>query len=104
MRCTISPALRSHYPYTDEDYVPISPELRATFCTRLSDALTQAAKETENVVPGGPDMDGSLQEMTQVFFYRAARILDGIVQVLKLDQKENRWTMEMKGQRDIEIT
>jgi hypothetical protein len=87
IRCTISTAFKSHNPYGFYHPV-ISPEFRATFSPPLSDALIQAAKKAEEMIPAHPtqidnqpNLDGSPQDLTHVL--RAAKILDEMGLVLK---------------------
>ncbi|KAJ7245468.1 hypothetical protein C8J57DRAFT_1242088 [Mycena rebaudengoi] len=87
IKCATSTAFKSHYYDDILGHIPISPNFRAAFYTPLGDSLIQAARNAEDMVPGGPtqsdnqpDLDGSLQEKTQ-------------------NQKGNRRTVEKKGQR-----
>ncbi|KAJ7245581.1 hypothetical protein C8J57DRAFT_1679668 [Mycena rebaudengoi] len=98
IRCTISTAFRSQYKfytiYTGRAHnILISPNFRAAFYTPLGDSLIQAARNAEDMVPGGPtqsdNQDGPLQEKTQgsQVLQQAARILDKMGQALKLESE-----------------
>ncbi|KAJ7280559.1 hypothetical protein C8J57DRAFT_1563360 [Mycena rebaudengoi] len=83
----------SHCPYKDEGYIPISPEFRATFSLRLSDALIQAAKKAREMNPDDPtqienqpDLDSSRQEKTHAF-HRGSGILEEMGQALKVESE-----------------
>jgi hypothetical protein len=96
IKCATSTAFKSHYYDDILGHIPISPNFRAAFYTPLGDSLIQAARNAEDMVPGGPtqsdnqpDLDGSLQEKTQVsqVLQQAARILDEMGQALKLESE-----------------
>jgi hypothetical protein len=95
IRSTISTALESHNPYQHSSLIGvlIPPNFRSTFSTGLGDALIQAAKKVEDMIPAYStqmdnqlDLNGSLQENTHAF-HRAATILDEMGQALKLESE-----------------
>ncbi|KAJ7245562.1 hypothetical protein C8J57DRAFT_760516 [Mycena rebaudengoi] len=95
IRSTISTALELHNPYQHSSLIGvlIPPNFRSTFSTGLGDALIQAAKKVEDMIPAYStqmdnqlDLNGSLQENTHAF-HRAATILDEMGQALKLESE-----------------
>ncbi|KAJ7267918.1 hypothetical protein C8J57DRAFT_352808 [Mycena rebaudengoi] len=92
IRSTISIAFESHNPYMDIflNRALISPSFRATFSTGLGDALIQAARKTDDVITQTPaqiENQLHLDSSKTHVFHQAARLLDEMGQILKLESE-----------------